>query len=397
VNLVLPSVEEIIVGFKYYPRLRKAKEMTEKLITDLYSTLPEYEGKKDELEMTLHYPSRVLKFLGMQSFSIYDANVNEGANPPISDTAMAALQNIAYEPATMLDDLHDEVCVRYFAEREGWTREDVLKLITNPEKLYELVKVQVPFIDSKTKEKLVPLHLFRASYNLMKFYEEEMKKINEKALNIYLTERNNVWPYQATDVAISAWVRKGDIESVIKTIGDKEEKYKLGLLDLLNKLGIIGEASAAIVNEVTSVGNKKHSSEKTTPALRSFYGPITKFSQFGIDDVDRIREDLEAKTGNILILSMLPYYQTISESSFSNFIKERPHIISEIAIPLINQIYEGLKQLKDLDFAAYKDSQLATDLVMKKVKKNVENFAKSFHVEPDLEWWEISEELKSQL
>ena len=393
---MFPSLE-IVIGFKYNPRLRKTKEMREDLIRSLYSTLPEYEGKEDELQMILHYRSRAMKFVGMQSLSIYDANVKEGANPPISDIKMAALQEIACEPASTLDDLHDEVCVRYFAEREGWTKEDVLKLITNPGKLYELAKIQVPFINSKTKEKVIPLHLFRGSYNLMNFYEKEMKKINEKALNTYLTERDNVWPYQATDIAISAWLRKGDTESVIKTIGNKEEKYKSGLLDLLNKLGIIGEASAAIVNEVTSIGNMKHTTEETTQALRSFYGPITKFLQFGHDDIVRIREDIEAKTGNILILSMLPYYQNVNEFAFSNFIKEKPHIISEIAIPLIDKIYEGLKQLKELNFAASEDSQLATELAMKMVKKDVREFSKSFHIEPDLKWWKRAEELKSQL
>jgi hypothetical protein len=388
------SWEKFVIGFRYAHRLKEVEKMTNNLITNFYySYVPGYDGKEKELRMILDYPTRTTQFLGMQSLSIYDANVKENAKPPISGTKMAALQNIAYLPATMLDDLDDEVCVRHLAESEGWEINDVLELITNPEKLYKLVKVQVPFIDPTSGKKLVPLYLFRASHNLMKFYEEVIGKINENALKIYLTARDNALRSQAKDVAISAWMRKDDRERIIKTIGNRES----GLLDLLNKLGIIGEASAAIVNEVASVGNKKHSTEETTSALRSFYGPITKFLQFGHDDVSRIRKDIEEKTGNMLILSMVSRgYQTINESSFKNFIKENPYTISEIATPLIDETYKGLKQLKELDFA-YKDSHLATRLAKKIVRRNVENFAKSFHVELDLKWWERAEELEGQL
>jgi len=387
------SREEIVIGFKYAHRLKEVEKMANALITSFYySSIPEYDGKEDELRMINKYPTRTTQFLGMQSLSIYDANIKENAKPPISGIKMAALQNIAYLPATMLDDLHDEVCVRHLAESEGWEINDVFELITNLEKLYKLVKVQVPFIDRTTREERVPLHLFRGAYNLMELYEEEMRKINENALKIYLTERDKVFHYQAKDVGISAWMRKDDRESIIKIIGNKE----LGLLDLLNKLGIIGEASAAIVNEVASVGNKKHSTEETTPALRSFYGPITKFLQFGHDDVNRIREDIEGKTGNILILDMICHGYQISESSFKDFIKENPYIISKIATPLIDETYKGLKRLKELDFA-YKDSLLATKLAKKIVKRNVENAAKSFHTEPDLKWWKRAEELEKEL
>jgi len=390
----IPSWKEFIAGFKYGGRLSKAEEMTKSLIKDLYSTLPEYEGKDEELDMVLNYPTRVLKFLGMQTFSIFDSNIKDGATPPISDEQMVSYQNIAYLPGTMLDDFEDEVVVRYFAERDNWTEEDVLKMITDMEALYDLAKVQTPYIDSKTENKVVPLHLVRSSDYLMKLYERLIGEISESALDVYLNERDGIWPYQSKDIEVSALMRKSDVEGVMKVVGNGEN-YTNNLLDLLNKLGRIGGGSAAIVNEIASMGNDKHNKEETTQALRSFYVPITNFMQLGHDDISRIREDIEERTGNILILSMLPSYQTIDEPTFQKFVQERPKIISEMMIPLVEGTYAGLEQFKNLDFA-FEDSKLATELSMKIVRRDVEKFCESFHIEPDLQWWERSEELKTE-
>jgi hypothetical protein len=357
----------------------------------LYSTLPSYEGKEEEVRTILNYPTRVIRPLTMQSLSIYDANFKEGVRYFLSDIEIAACQNIAYLPATMLDDFHDTVIVRYFAERDNWTENDILKMIKDEEKLKKIAEVQVPYIDTKTMKKIVPIHLVRGSFNLMNFYEKLLSELNLKALDIYLKRREEVWPYQSKDIAISALMRKGESESIIKLIGNGE-KYISNLLQLPKKLAIIGEASASIVNEI--VANESRKAE-TTPALCSFYGPITSFLQIGHDDIARIEEDMEEKTGNVVILSMLPSYQKINRKNLTRFLNEEPNLISQLLEPFVEKTYEGYKWLRELNFAV-EDSRLAINMSIEIVKRDVKKFSRRFHLEPDLKWLKRAKELKEK-
>lgn len=382
--MFLPSLR---VALKYYSELGESKKLANHLITQLYSML-DYEDKDLELEIIKNYPSRAEGPVALQTLSIFRANLEDGASPPIKSTHMAAYNRIIYKKASIGDDFTDDVFVRYLAERRGWKVIKVYSLIRDRNFLLKLGKLQVPYYDERFKRRVHPLWLIRGAFNLGDHYEELLGDVSQSALQTFKRYEKEVWYYQAIDVAIGASMRKGNIKSTLKIV---REHLSDEILRLTDKLALISEGIVKIVNPIAAIGNERHPEEETTPPLSEFYRAITRFSQLAIDDIGMIERDIEEKAGNVFIIDMLRHgYSDVTLTNFKDYVRKVKTPLSPLLLPPFRTAVDELLRLRGLNFA-YEDSRLALELMFNKARSKSKTFNRKYHVED--RWYEEAEKL----
>lgn len=371
-------------GISAWESNRKAKQ----LIKELYSL--NYPDKESEMKRIVTHKSRAATSITFLSLAIYVANRGEKSKRSPEAKYITAWQMNIGKVASNDDDFHDEILIPHLVQQEGWSVDKIYDLISDYEKIYQLASTLKPVRCSKTGKLLVPTDLAGASLRVEKAYSQEIQKLNEDAHLTYMNGKRGVQKVQAKDIGISLALRKGDIEGALDIIGSGD--YLKRLSELHDKLGIMGSESAVIINQLTWT-YKRGEINEVNQALRESFGHLTKLSQAGVDDLKSIVDDIDTKSPNIFVLSMLPECQDITIENLRKFLSEHPKTVSEIFTPLIEATSEGLEKLKNLDFA-YKDYKLGLGWSMRKIRKCMKHFKRELRVSVDESWLDRYKEAK---
>lgn len=384
---------KFLIGIKYYSKLNEARKISLQLVENYYSRL-EYEGKEEELSIFRIFlkKSRAVVPLILQTLSIFDANLTYNATPLIEDVEMGSYQGIIYGKGSLGDKFHDGHYVRYLGERRGWNVEKVNSSLQNKEFMLKLGKLQTPYYDEEFGRKIHPYHIINLSFNLGEIYREGIGNRFPSTLQAHEEYEKEVWRKQAVDVAIGALLRGNRRRKILKIV---EEELDNDPAKLTDKLGLISEFSIKEVNPLAGHGNEKHPPEETTPPLCKYFGSITRACQIGIDDVGRIEQDIEDKTGNVLIISMLQEYSEVNLKNFKSYVRKKKNILSSFLLPPLKKSIDGLKELKYLNFG-YEDARLSFDWMLGKMRKKSSEFCEKFGIE-DKWYYEIKKLIEEEL
>ena len=377
--MVLPLVEKLYIGIKYASPLNEAKRIAYQVIDE---NLP-----LEERELAKKYfkTSRAIDFIGLQTLGIYKPNLEDGSAPLIKNTEMTAYNMIIYGKGTILDQFQDTHLTRHLAERSRLDVEKAMKLVRDENFLLHLAKLQVPTYDEEIGEKVDPFIQLKTALDLGTLYEKFLDPY-PKILKVYEDYKDRVLEPQSIDIIIGAFLRQNKPRKVVKLI---DEYFDGNILSLTDKLALIAGGIVHITNPIAGNENKKHPIEMTTNPLSKYYRGVTRFSQMAIDDIGRIKKDIEEKCGNILLLDMIYHSQEgieVTEENFREYItsqyRKGREVISEFLLPPIEDAIEGLKELKEINFG-YNDHKLSLNLMLKLGLSKCEKFYREFNIEDD--------------
>lgn len=377
------SREFFKLAWKYgIPTLRSNRK-AKQLIREFYSL--NYPDKESEMQVMLRHNSRAAASIGLLSLAIYVANRGEKNKNSSEARDITAWQMNIGGVASIADVFHDEILIPYIVQQEELSVNRICNLINDYEKVYQLASTLDPVHSSETGELLIPTDLAGASMRVEKTYSQEIKKRNKDAYLTYVNGKNAVQKVQAKDIGIAIALRKENVDEALHIIGSGN--YLERLSELHDKLGIVGSESAVIINQLTWT-DKKIEINEVNQVLREAFGSLTKINQAGYDDLKNIVDDVNKKSPNIFMLSMLPEYQEITIENLRKFLSENPKIVSDIFTPLIDANFASLEKLEGLDFA-YEDYKLGFAWSMKRIRKCMEHFKRELRVDIDESWLNV--------
>jgi hypothetical protein len=381
-------MEKLKLALRYGANHLRSGRRMRRFIKQIYELLPpDYPERKAELRTVLAHKSRAEPEMRLCAVAIAQNNLYEDVPTIAAEMGMIA------KSASMWDDVHDEWLVDYLAKEERVEVEYIRRKIGDKDFICSFAETQKPKYDPRTKRWVSPKHLAYGARHLEEFSISRIRKKSNKAYLTYLAGRDEILLPQAEDIYVGVMLRRNAIEHILKLYGPLS-RYRSNTLRIGDKLAIMGSEGAVMVNQVTSREDEEQ--RLRNEALRSCIRPYTRFSQFGKDDVPRLEEDLENKTGNVFILHMLPDYQTLDLPTMRRFLRGTPEVTSFVFMSDVHRMFMGLERLRELEFM-YEDMKIAIRRAGRKVKKNVRELERRLDVELDWTWYGRFEELRRSL
>ena len=382
--------------------LEGSKKAAREQVVSHYRTL----DSMRELDATLWHYSRVATYAALEALFVYNAEHRLDTEEAKDIAGLSRNFAIA---SSMKDEWLDEIYVKRYLARdlekinEETIRNNLADVTWRPDILENPMKIAV-----KKPKKILGKRIgeeirifdhevyFNAPHILLSFLSNAVLERSEEAYDALQTYKAKMESHQAKDMAIGAYLVRGEGEKALQTLGTCEYKVAIDKCrELLNKLGTMGGALPVIAHRI-SCQSQEHSD--IDHLLYSLGSSIVNAGQLLFDDVPNCVKDWEEGNPNMIILpamTLAPDYKIKNREQLGLILYKNNTILSELLGELSEVFHYAAEELDTRHFAGDE----AKYIIKKETRRGVEQIRKlgrSLGVEFDEGWYKAAKEMQSK-